>query len=223
MTHNRDEHISRPIASPPIKHFSENNTLIYPTDPQGHGSWIAGNNQFTLCILNGGFEKHERLQTYRHSRGLVALDFFTYHSIADFVRSYNFKNLEPFTLLIIDHQPQEIHQIIVTHDEVHHHILPGNMPHIWSSSTLYDPQAKTKRDTWYKAWLKNMPSDSRKSLIEFHTQTQDQHRDEGIKINRQNIIRTVSLTSIYKHENNDIDWHYEDFLQHQIHHQYVIA
>lgn len=223
LTHNRDEHFSRPIATPPTKHEGSHDSIIYPTDPQGLGTWIAGNQQYTICLLNGGFEKHERLANYRHSRGLVVLDFFTFNSIDDFVRSYNFSNLEPFTLLIISHQPQEIHQIIVTHDEVHHKILAGNKPQIWSSSTLYDQPSKTKRTSWYHNLLKSIPSDSRKAMIDFHKQPNDDNQEEGIKINRDNIIRTVSLTSIYKQENNQIDWYYEDFLQHQIHQLHVIA
>ncbi|GBL36066.1 hypothetical protein EMGBS15_16610 [Filimonas sp.] len=75
LTHNRDEHHTRAIALLPEKKTMQDIEIIFPTDQQGGGTWIATSKEFTLCLLNGGFEKHIPSPPYRHSRGLVILDF----------------------------------------------------------------------------------------------------------------------------------------------------
>ena len=47
-------------------------------------------------------------------------------------------------------------------------------------------------------------------IISFHKNKFENYDDEGIQINRSDILKTVSLTSISK--TNNISMHYEDFI-----------
>ncbi len=54
---------------------------------------------------------------------------------------------------------------------------------------------------------------TQEEIIKFHKNTYDSCEGEGIQINRNEILKTVSLTSISKSET--ISMYYEDFLHHQ--------
>jgi uncharacterized protein with NRDE domain len=70
LTSNRDEAPNRHTLSPDFYNI-ENTKLLFPKDEVAGGSWIGvSEKQRVLCILNGGFEKHERKATYRLSRGV---------------------------------------------------------------------------------------------------------------------------------------------------------
>ena len=76
LTSNRDEDPSR--ASLALVAESVGSQIVhFPKDPKAGGTWFASNkSDFTLCVLNGGFEKHKHNPPYRLSRGLMVLDFF---------------------------------------------------------------------------------------------------------------------------------------------------
>ncbi len=102
LTSNRDETILRKSALPPAKYTIHNKCVVFPKDQQANGTWIATSpRSYTLCLLNGAFEKHTPNTSYKKSRGLALLDFFHYANANDFIDKYDFKGIEPFTMLII--------------------------------------------------------------------------------------------------------------------------
>jgi uncharacterized protein with NRDE domain len=58
LTNNRDENSVRPKAIPPRKYKIGNSAIYFPKDAHAGGTWIAQNQSYTLCLLNGAFEKH---------------------------------------------------------------------------------------------------------------------------------------------------------------------
>ena len=102
LTSNRDETPKR-AASPPQAYDVHGIAVTFPKDPLAGGTWIACDKQrFTLCLLNGAFEKHSHRPPYALSRGLMLLDFFKYNDAESFQIGYDFEGIEPFTLIIVD-------------------------------------------------------------------------------------------------------------------------
>jgi hypothetical protein len=65
---NRDEHRLRPFAQPPLVHAREGHEALWPTDPQGGGTWIAANDSgLVLAVMN----LKETRTGVEASRGLV--------------------------------------------------------------------------------------------------------------------------------------------------------
>ena len=215
LTHNRDEHYTRSIATLPEKRMVHGEEIVYPKDEQGGGTWFAAGKEFTLCLLNGGFQKHIQTPPYRHSRGLVIPDFFSYAHVERFVEEYNFKDLEPFTMIILQHDTQQVHQVVKDVDELHYSVKDNSIHHISSSTTLYTPEEREKRRVWFEQWNKDHPSYSQQDIIDFQMSPHDETGNEGIRINRDAILSTVSLTSVLKNEKNEISMFYEDLLQHK--------
>ncbi len=212
LTHNRDEHYLRGIAFMPEIKIVQNTSVLAPADSQAGGTWIATSAGYTLCLLNGGFIKHHHKPPYRHSRGKIILDFFQYKNVESFANDYDLQDIEPFTLIIIEHDKREIHQLVYDESKLHHEILNNDLPHIWSSASLYTEEDRTRRRVYFEHFLQNNIY-SQEEIIRFHTNKYEQYTDEGIQINRENILKTVSLTSINKSDN--ILMYYEDFIQDQ--------
>lgn len=216
LTHNRDEHFTRGVALLPQKRFTDQITFIAPIDSTANGTWIATSEQFTLCLLNGGFEKHIPQPPYKHSRGQVIIDFFKYNNIDKFHQTYEVDNLEPFTLIAIEHATRALHQFIFDGNKMHYAHLDDNNFHIWSSSTLYTSEDIQKRKNHFNSFLEQA-NYTQEAIIEFHTNKFNPLPSEGIQINRDNILKTVSLTSIHKQES--ISMTYIDFLKSQ--HEFI--
>src|SRR5919199_3470936 len=100
LTSNRDEHVSRPAAIPPQTYSIDGHSITFPKDPQGGGTWLATFGTITVCLLNGAFVNHVHQPPYRRSRGLVVLDYFDTADPRQFIDSYDFSGIEPFTMVI---------------------------------------------------------------------------------------------------------------------------
>lgn len=213
LTHNRDEHHTRSVALMPQHDHIQSTEVIYPKDEQGGGTWFATSKNFTLCLLNGGTRKHTQVPPYKHSRGLVILDFFRWNDVEQFKEFYEFDGLEPFTLLVIDHEKHQIHQFIKDVDAVLYETKDANETHIWSSTTLYNEEDRLKRREWFSRWVREQTSYSQDAILAFHKQKFDDEQQEGILINRDSILFTVSLTSVLKLSDQPVQLIYEDFIR----------
>ncbi|MFN3848794.1 MAG: NRDE family protein [Spirosomataceae bacterium] len=193
LTSNRDEAVSREPAIPPRKYHLHGQNVFFPKDPKGGGTWIASCGNFTLCLLNGGFEKHIPQPPYRQSRGKVILDFYEYQNVNEFVNQYLFDGIEPFTLIIIEnigdliiHELRwDAHKIFVTP-------IDATQSHIWSSATLYSPKIRLQREQWFRDFLVERPN--RDSILDFHHFGGKEDIRNGIKMNRDNKLQTISIT-----------------------------
>ncbi|MEZ5046934.1 MAG: NRDE family protein [Chitinophagaceae bacterium] len=210
LTHNRDEKNERAIASFPEYKTIENKKTIYPTDTKALGTWIALHENYAICLLNGGFQKHVSKPPYRHSRGHVILDFLRYKDISDFLYQYNIDQIEPFTLLVVEKKNRFLYQITLDNEKLHYEILNDKEAHIWSSTTLYSETQRQIRKKYFSRFVEENVF-TKENIIKFHTNKYEQMPHEGIKINRENILSTVSLSFISVQDKEY--FYYEDFKQ----------
>ncbi len=216
LTSNRDERVNRAADYP--KPYRVFDTLaIFPRDKEAKGTWFAAtSNRFTLCLLNGAFEKHKHNPPYRKSRGLMLLDFFRFNDVKTFINEYDFSGIEPFTLLIFDKQK------IISIDEIRwdgtrffHELKDARQPHIWSSATLYSRQTIREREQWFRDFLDHHPEYSENDILQFHHFGGRGDKANDLMMNRDNFLKTVSITSVTKR--NDYAYiTYEDTLRHKI-------
>lgn len=215
LTSNRDEKVDRKATLPPENYYHHGVRVVYPKDTQGGGTWLAtAENGFTLCLLNGAFEKHNSTPPYRKSRGLVLIDFFEYNQVGKFLANYEFNGIEPFTLVIIEKQLNVVlHQIRWDGSMIHHLLLNEHEPHIWSSATLYNIETIAERELWFKEWLAVHPEPTIHDMLYFHHfgGKGDQHND--LLMNRGDRLKTLSISSV-KHCVDGYFMLYEDLLEH---------
>ena len=101
LTSNRDEQTARRQALYP-QVYEE---LIYPKDAMAGGSWIALKNSGDAAVLlNGAFVKHQRVSTWRKSRGLVFLDIIQAEQPLTSFQDLQLNDIEPFTLVLFINQ-----------------------------------------------------------------------------------------------------------------------
>lgn len=204
LTSNRDEKVVREKAIPPLKKRIDGNDVIFPTDPKGLGTWIASSfNGFTLCLLNGAFEPHMVKDNYKHSRGRIILDFFKYNDVSKFCKQYEFEGIEPFTLLIaycnVALTLTEIKwngtSLFIDNKDV-------SKPTIWSSVTLYEKAIIEQREQWLNDYLKTLGNVIKQGdIVRFHRDTNSDDKMNGVLIDRDNIYKTVSISSVFKNAN----------------------
>jgi hypothetical protein len=198
LTSNRDESVNRLPALPPMVYTHNGIAVMYPKDTQAGGTWLAvAENRFTICLLNGAFHKHHHNPPYRHSRGLVVTDFFTYNDISAFKEKYTVEGLEPFTLVVIESGfPINVHEIRWDGAQVFAKTVDASIPQIWSSATLYDAEVIVEREKWFHQFLADKPNPSPEDMLHFHHFGGGQNEQNRLLMNRNNILRTISITGI---------------------------
>lgn len=193
LTSNRDEKVIRPAAIEPKNYFLNGKNIMYPKDPKAGGTWFAmDENGTVLVLLNGGIVKHNPLFSYRKSRGLIALEIIADQSQKDFWTQINLIDIEPFTLVL--YQSGKLYELIWDGFEKTMKQLDEFQSYIWSSVTLYSDEMRKKRVSWFHDFLKNKHDVSASEMFNFHTTAQKNDSQSGLIINRENIVRTVSVT-----------------------------
>ncbi len=205
ITSNRDEKIVRAKALAPQEYLINNIRVTFPKDPQAGGTWIAQTNNTCVVLLNGAEEKHISAPPYRKSRGQIVLDLISRDILIDW-QLINLENIEPFTLIV--YQNDKLFQFRWNGNVKKNIELDPNKAYIWSSSTLYSKEIKTKREEWFTAFLNKNPQPTPNQLIDFHSFTESSNIENGLQINRNNIYKTVSITQIEK--NNCTTMNYID-------------
>lgn len=202
LTSNRDEQTLRMPAMQPLLYQVHQSLVVFPKDRQAEGTWIATSGiPFTLCLLNGAFHKHERKIKYSKSRGLVLLDFFKYNDVNNFLSEYDFNDIEPFTLLLLDTSVDlKLTEARWDGLMMHRKEVDTNKPHIWSSATLYSSETIKEREQWFIDFLAEHRDYSAAGILDFHHFGGRGDQENSLLMNRQNKVRTVSITSIRKEE-----------------------
>lgn len=212
LTSNRDEQVIRKAALNPTIYKVHDALVVFPKDQQAEGTWIAtSGTPFTLCLLNGAFEKHQPKNQYKKSRGLMLLDFFRYNNVNDFLNEYDFNDIEPFTLLLLDTQNEEPKLTEARWDgnKIHRKDVDTHIPHIWSSSTLYSNETIHSRENWFHDFLSDHPDYNTNDILDFHHFGGKGDQRTSLVMNYDNIVQTVSITSIVK-KNNSTFMTYKD-------------
>ena len=208
ITSNRDEKIHRPSAIAPKNYLLNNKNIIFPKDPKAGGTWFAiDENGTVLVLLNGANEKHEVKLPYRKSRGLIVLDVITSLSPKDFWQEIDLENIEPFTLVLF--QDNNLYQLRWNGIDKETTTLDTNKNYVWSSSTLYSNAIRDKRADWFYAFLDVNPTISETEMLNFHRYTKEENTENGLVINRNDELKTLSITQSVIEKNRVSILHYD--------------
>ena len=196
FTHNRDERNDR-ATSEDFQVISLNQQKIYfPQDLEARGSWIAYSSAGrAVCLLNGGSKAHTRKSQYRHSRGLVVLDNFKFSDQHSFYADYNLDDIEPFTLIVKDHDG--LWKIVHNETDTAIEKLDEAQTGIWSSTTLYTREVREKRRNWFNNWLEQKPELNPESIRRFHQSAGEGDSENDLVMSRWGILQTLSITQIH--------------------------
>ncbi|TAE70821.1 MAG: hypothetical protein EAZ85_11405 [Bacteroidetes bacterium] len=196
ITSSRDEQSTRPQALKPQKILLNEKNILFPKDEKAGGTWFVvdelGN---ALVLLNGGFEPHIQQKTYRKSRGLIVLDIFAEKNILLTFDEIDLEDIEPFTLILWTKE-NFLYELIWDGIAKYSQILDHKKPHIYSSVTLYKPEIRAKRKKWFESFLEQNKQISASLLQKFHTTTQTNDTENGLVINRNNQVKTYSVTQV---------------------------
>lgn len=193
ITSNRDEKVIRPSATPPKSYTINGKQVLFPKDPKAGGTWFAVDTDGTvLVLLNGADEKHKVQLPYRKSRGLIVLDIISSVSPKLFWDELDLDNIEPFTLVLF--QKGQLFQLRWNGNQKTTVSLDTHKNHIWSSSTLYPKEIRAKRSDWFYTFLDVNPEISETEMLHFHRYTEEKNQENGLVINRNEEMKTLSIT-----------------------------
>jgi uncharacterized protein with NRDE domain len=193
ITSNRDEKVIRPSAIEPKNYSINNKNIIFPKDPKAGGTWYAIDEKGTvLVLLNGAVEKHKVVLPYRKSRGLIVLDIISSSNPIEFWTEIDLDNIEPFTLVLF--QSKKLYQLRWDGVQKETTNLDIAQNYVWSSSTLYPKEVREKRSKWFYSFLETKPGITADEMLNFHRYTEEENQEHGLVINRNNVLKTLSIT-----------------------------
>lgn len=193
ITSNRDE--------TPLRNASEvrrvnvlGQTLIYPVDPGAGGSWIGISDQgFVGCLLNGAFESFVPDPKYTHSRGQILLSAITRPADDPFDPA-QLALTAPFTLVMS--RACDLTEYVWDGNNLYTTVLDPGAPGFWSSVTLYPEDVRTWRRSLFGKWLQSHPDYVQEDIMEFHMYGSPEDNWNGFVMNREERVRTLSITSV---------------------------
>jgi hypothetical protein len=199
LTHNRDEKVARPSAIEPQKYTVNNKNIYFPKDQKAGGTWYAvAENGTVLVLLNGADEKHQLKPSYRKSRGLIVLDLISSNSPIEEWNTIDLFGIEPFTIVLF--QDKKLYQLRWNEIEKSFLNLDVNQSHIWSSSTLYPKESREHRAELFQNFIVSNEVSAEK-LFQFHRYAKNDDSENGLIINRNNQMKTLSITQTIIQEN----------------------
>ncbi|MEZ5015981.1 MAG: NRDE family protein [Flavipsychrobacter sp.] len=211
ITANRDEEITRPRALNPIVAELASGKILYPKDVKKGGTWISiHDNGNAMVLMNGAFIPHISKPNYRKSRGLIFLEIFDSENPVNKFNEVDLDDIEPFTLIVWLNHNNTLWRL--TWDEYEKSIesLKADVPHIWSSVTLYDDEMIAQRQKWFDDFRKaNKNKITGEKIRDFH-----EHGGEGddrinLNLKRGGRRRTLSITSIEISEERSVMYHHD--------------
>lgn len=205
LTSNRDVSYKRAPASPPKIHVEHGVDLLYPRDEEAGGTWIGSSyDSRLLCLLNGGFENHQRKLPYRKSRGLVVTELLAAPELSTALEVIDLEDIEPFTLVNVEWKHElTLGEFVWDGAKKHRKLLPIE-PQIWSSSTLFDPAMRDTRQHWFEDW-KSHGDFNPESVLEFHRIAGRGDDEVGVVLKRKN-VGTVSITQFVRQESSRFNY-----------------
>ncbi|WP_438967086.1 NRDE family protein [Flavobacterium sp.] len=209
LTSNRDEKTTRQRAIPPTKYIINNKEIYFPKDPKAGGTWFAHDNKNTIVLLNGAKEKHVDKQSYKKSRGIIVLDLITSNDIILEWDTINLEDIEPFTIVLFT--CDKLYELQWDETEKKNKELDINAYYIWSSSTLYSKEIRNERARWFSNFMDKENEINADKLLKFHQFTEGNNKKYGLQIERENNLKTVSITQC-QIVNNQPNFNYIDLL-----------
>jgi uncharacterized protein with NRDE domain len=210
ITSNRDEKVIRPSAIPPKNYTLNGKHIVYPKDPKAGGTWyVVDENGTVLVLLNGADEKHQLQLPYRKSRGLIVLEMIGSVSPKIFWDEINLEKIEPFTLVLF--QEKQLFQLRWNGIEKSTELLEIDKNYVWSSSTLYSKEIREQRSSWFYTFLDSNSEITEAKMLHFHRYTEADNNDHGLVINRNDELKTLSITQTVI-EKNKVMIHHLDLI-----------
>lgn len=196
LTSNRDEAINRKTL-PPEFYTVDRTRMLFPKDAVAGGTWIGVSDQQTMiCLLNGGFEIHERAISYRQSRGVVVKDLLGAEHLQKAIETYDCKGIEPFTMVAVNWKTDLLLQELVWDGQNKHIRILDHDTHIWSSSTLYTSRAKAERVKWFDRFQREEEL-TKDTILNFHKNAGVGDKNMDLQIDR-GFLKTRSITQVVK-------------------------
>ena len=124
--------------------------------------------------------------------------------------SVDLTGIEPFTIVLSENnkllqlQWNEIEKSIEEKDK--------NKSHIWSSSTLYSKEIREQRKIWFANFIKENYNPSSDEILHFHQFTECENKEYGLQINRNDTLKTISITQCQVTQDN-IEMRYLDLFE----------
>ncbi len=194
LTSSRDEYIHRETL-PPHTYRHSGKKMIYPKDARSGGTWIAGcSDETVVCLLNGAFEKHEKKPTQMVSRGKMVLESLEHKDFGEFIKIFDFHQVEPFTFLMLN--KGSFFELKWDGESKFLEEVDKEKPHIWSSSTLYTLEQRIKREKWFYQWITKKSSHPDFDMMGFHGSHHGEDKTSDILMSRPDGLQTVSITQI---------------------------
>ncbi len=196
LTTNRDEAPNRISLDPAFYNYKETD-MLFPKDKMAGGTWVGVSEKHrVVCVLNGGFDYHERKPGYGKSRGLIAKDVMAANDVLEITNNYDLTDVEPFTMVVAD-WGKGLKFMEWVWDGQRKHMKPLPLQaHLWSSSTLYAPEMKAERLQWFKHFTAHHALNA-KTLLQFHKTAGQGNTDYGVVMDR-GIVKTTSRTQVEK-------------------------
>ena len=210
ITSNRDEKITRERALPPTEYFIEGKKIIFPKDPKAGGTWVAHSETKIIVLLNGAEEKHFQKPNYRKSRGLVVLELISTENSLKYWQSIDLTDIEPFTIVLFENN--KLIQLQWNEVEKSTTEFDAKQFHIWSSSTLYSKEIREQRKEWFQDFIKSKNAPTPEEILHFHQFTESENKEFGLQINRNDVLKTISITQC-KVKNDIIQMKYLDLFE----------
>jgi len=212
FTSNRDEQTKRETIIP--KYYVEDDvSLFFPKDEVAGGTWIGLSEKKRLvCLLNGGFVYHNPLLKFPNSRGVVVKKMLKADDVLFAMEQIDLGGVAPFTLLVVDFESKhKLIQLTWCQEKKHIDVLDTKTPKIWSSSTLYTPEMKEKRESWFKNLL--LKKANTVNVLEFHQNQNLGDVETSLKMKRE-VVQTISTTMITSNQDH-VDLNYYDYVGEQ--------
>ncbi|WP_428229039.1 NRDE family protein [Flavobacterium sp.] len=208
ITSNRDEKVIRPRAIVPRNYVHNGKNVMYPKDSKAGGTWFAMDEDGTvLVLLNGGTTKHNPVLPYRKSRGLIVLDIIANESPKYFWKQIDLDNIEPFTLVL--YHEKMLYELIWDGFLKISKKLDESQNYIWSSVTLYLDEIRKERLDWFFDFLKGKNEISFLDMLNFHRNAHSDDTQNGLIINRDNMMKTLSVTQTVIEQNKNVMKYYD--------------
>jgi hypothetical protein len=199
LTSNRDEAPQRNAVFIQ-KELRAGHRLIYPKDPEAGGTWFAmSDHGRIICLLNGAFESFLPSPQFTYSRGRVLLDFLVHHSPDEYLSKAELSHTAPCTMVTLD--GDTLHEVIWDGNRLHHQILDPSSPAFWSSVTLYPPEVRAERKAFFTEWTKSNAFEQ-EAIMHFHRYGGKDDLWNGFVMNRNDRVKTLSITSVKKEQGN---------------------
>jgi hypothetical protein len=129
---------------------------------------------------------------------LIVLDLISSNSPIDEWNSIDLSDIEPFTIVLF--QNKKLYQLRWNEVEKSTLNLDVNQNHIWSSSTLYPKEIREHRVELFKIFIVSNEISAEK-LFQFHRYTKEDDSENGLIINRNGELKTLSITQTVIQEN----------------------